>query len=309
MAWHKLLYLFALVLLVVAPVSRAGNCCAPAVAQHGVVGETVTLPNVLKVGLHYEFLRAEGLFDGSASSHDPADTREDWRRLIFSAEYGVLRRLSVAVQLPWVWKEKTTVSLDNSSDGLGDMVFSLRYSPIARDFVDWREVSVGVGVKMPTGTTDRTNYSTTLPEELQPGTGSWDYHLSAAYYQGWELADLLASGTYVLTTSHEGYEFGNQFSWSLIGAWHLVERADMVTGLVASHRAMDIEAGESVQSTGRDQAWLRLGGQVQVIPGLAMIQGYFDIPVYQKFNGRQIGSDFNVLVGMAWSIPLGSGDE
>lgn len=296
-------------MLAVASESSAQNCCAPAVAQHGVVGETVTLPNVLKLGLHYEFLRADGLYDGSESIDDPTDRREDWKRLTFTAEYGILHSLSAAVQLPWTWKEKTARAYRLESDGLGDMVVSVRYSPLARDFVDWREVSVGIGVKIPTGATDRKNYSTLLPEELQPGTGSWDYHVSGAYYQGWELVDLLATGTYVITTSHEDYEFGNQLALSLIGTWHITERLDAVTGLVGSHREMDCDDGESIEDTGRDQAWLRLGGQVQVIPSLAMVQGYFDYPVYQDFNGRQVGSDFNLLIGMAWSIPLFSGEE
>jgi hypothetical protein len=274
-----------------------------------VVGETVTLPNVLKLGLHYEFLRAEGMYEGSESVDDRAETREDWQRLILSAEYGLLHRLSLALQLPWIWKDKSTTHLQNSSDGVGDMVVSLRYSPIARDFVDWRELSMGVGVKLPTGATDQTNYSTLLPEELQPGTGSWDYHLSAAYYQGWELVDVLATGTFVITTAHEEYEFGNQLSLLLIGTWHLHERADLVTGLVGAHREKDTEDGEAIENTGRDQAWLRVGGRIQVIPGLAMVQGYFDYPVYQDFNGRQVGSDFNLLVGMAWSVPLFAEEE
>lgn len=288
----------------------AQNCCAPAVAQQGMLGETATLPHILEIGFHYEFLRSRKLYDGSESISDPANTKANWNRATLTAAYGIFRRLSAGAIIPYTWKKKTIdfettgLHLENTADGIGDITLLLRFSPIARSFVDFRELSVGLGVKLPTGAIDRRNFGFLLPEELQPGTGSWDYNGSISYYQGFEPVDFIISGTYLVTTPHDGYEFGNQFSYLLASNFHLRERYDLSVALSGIVRGKDHEEGEDVHSTGRHQLLITPGFKVQVIPEALGLQAYYELPIYQHFNGMQLGSDFNIRLTAVYMLPL-----
>jgi hypothetical protein len=186
----------------------------------------------------------------------------------------------------------------------------MRFSPVARSFVDFRELSLGLGVKLPTGSVDERNLGVLLPEELQPGTGSWDYSGSISYYQGFELVDFIVSGTYLVTTSHSGYEFGNQFSYLLASSFHIRDRIDFSVALSGIVRGKDRERGEDVHSTGRHQLLFTPGFKVQVIPQALGLQAYYEHPIYQHFDGVQLGSDFNIRVTAVYMLPLkGSAEE
>lgn len=67
--------------------------------------------------------------------------------------------------------------------------------------------------------------------------------------------------------------------------------------------------GAQVESTGRVQVWIVPGVQVQVIPEQLRLLVYFEQPIYQYFNGTQLGSDYNGRVTAAYSLPLGSAEE
>ncbi len=285
---------------------RAQNCCAPAVPQQGVLGEMVALPHMLEIGLHYELLRSGKMYEGSKIISDPANTKAYWKRATLTAAYGIFRQLSVSAIIPYAWKKKelTAVGSENTTRGIGDITLMLRFSPLTRSFVDFRELSLGLGVKLPTGSVDERNFGFLLPEELQPGTGSWDYNGSLSYYQGFELVDFIISGTYLLTTSHNGYEFGNQFSYILASNFHLGDRLDFSAALFGMLRGKDQERGEDVHSTGRHQLWFMPGLKVQIIPDVLGLQAYYEHPLYQHFNGIQLGSDYNIRMTAVYMLPL-----
>ncbi|MFZ5979642.1 MAG: hypothetical protein ACOYVF_03335 [Candidatus Zixiibacteriota bacterium] len=294
--------------------AAAQNCCAPSVPQQGVLGETVALPHTLEVGLHYEYLRSKNMYLGSVRVEDPANTRSVWCRTTLALSYGIIPRLSVSAVLPYLSKRKNlTVSdydVEYATDGIGDMTFIVRYSLIARDFVNFRELSLGLGVKAPAGATDKRNLGFTLPEELQPGTGSWDYHVSLSFYQGFEPVDFVLSGTYLMTGTYEGFKFGNQFSYLLAANYHLFFRIDITAAFSGTVKGKDIRENETVCTTGRHQLWFTPGVQVQVIRKWVRLQVFFETPLYQHFDGIQLGSDYNIRLSLAGLIPFGkSGDE
>ncbi len=288
------------------------NCCAPAVPQQGVVGETVALPHTLEIGLHLELLRSRDLYHGSDRIDNRAQMESDWKRASLALAYGLSRRFSLGVVAPFVWKEKSKVltssatRIANSSDGLGDLILQARYALSPRDWSNIRELSVGLAVKMPTGATDVRISGLLLSQGLQPGSGSWDFYGSASYYQGWDPADVLLSATYALTSEHEGYRFGSQFSFLASGIKHLHERLDFSLSLSGAIKAKDRQDDALLESTGREQVWLVPGMQYTAILEKLRLYLYFELPVYQHFNGTQLGSEFNLRFSATYALPLGS---
>jgi hypothetical protein len=179
--------------------------------------------------------------------------------------------------------------------------------------VNFRELSLGLGVKLPTGATDRQMFGKDMLAELQPGTGSWDYMMSMSYYQGFEPVDFVVSATYLLTGEYDGYdfgayEFGDQFSYLLTSNFHVHPRVDLSAALSGTVRAKDRLNGVTEESTGRHQLWFMPGVQVQILPGTLRLQAFYEAPLYQHFNGPQLGSDFNARVTVAYLLPLSSSE-
>ena len=67
---------------------------------------------------------------------------------------------------------KTDFSDDNS--GMGDIKLLSRYRIMSQKKGDPLNLAVGLGIKMPTGSTDETDSSGKTPGFLQTGSGSWD---------------------------------------------------------------------------------------------------------------------------------------
>jgi hypothetical protein len=300
------------------------NCCAPAVPQQGVLGETVALPDVLEVGLHYEYLRSRGMHQGSEKVGVINSAEADWQRTSLTLSYGIIPRLSVSAIVPVTWKNKTILYDGAEVDkintfGFGDLTLALRFGLIPRSFVTYRELAAGIGVKIPTGLTQRYDENLLLPAELWPGTGSWDCNFSVSFYQGLELVDFTVSGTYVLTTAYEaedkygyriGYKFGNQFYYLVTANFHVREGLDLSTGLTGAVRENDEEyneeqdAWDELTTTSRHQLWLSLGIQYQLLAEKLRLHLNLEKPVYQYFDGTQLGSDYNLRFSCLWSIPL-----
>jgi len=300
------------------------NCCVPAVPQQGVMGETIAQPHTLDIGLHYEYLRSAGMYEGQESVADPDATRSVWKRTTLTLGYGLMSRVGLSAIVPYVWKEKSWIDdemgeLRNSSDGLGDITFMARYSLLARSFVDFRELSVGLGVKVPTGSVEQKNYNVTLPLMLQPGTGSWDYLASLSFYQGFDKIDLFASGSYLLTGSYEyelftdryeTYEFGDQLSYLISSSYHLSDRVDLSAALTGAIRSADMIDDVEEESSGRHEIWLVPSVTVIAIPDLLRFQAFWEQPVFHDLDGiGQLGSDYNLRISATCSFPLTGSDE
>jgi hypothetical protein len=295
------------VFLLLPSILRAQNCCAPTVPQQGVLGEISTLPRALEIGFHYQFLRSADMYDGSQITYDPSNTKVLWHRATMTAAYGILRSLGVSAIFPYTWKKKSRditslgLHLENSADGIGDITVFARYSPLMRSFVSYRELSLGLGVKAPTGSVNEENSGIRLSEELQPGTGSWDFDWSFSFYQGFEPVDFVLSGMYLLTTGHDGYKFGNQFSYILASNFHIREYLDLSLSLLGLSRSRDNSSGFEIYSSGRDQLWLSPGAKLQLLPNRLSLQAYYEYPIYQRFNGIQLGSDYNVRLSAIYT--------
>ncbi|MFH1686318.1 MAG: transporter [bacterium] len=298
----------------------AGNCCAPAVPQQGVTGETAVLPHSLDIGLHYEYLRSRGYYDGGSQVSDQIDRKTDFKRATLTIGYGLSRRLSITAIVPYVWKEnsryKTAAGLERliyESDGIGDLTGLVRFSAIRRDFISFRELSFAIGLKCPTGSVDEESDLGPLPRDVQPGTGTWDGLASFSFYQGYEPVDVFVSATYVMTTTYTDdrdrtSRFGNQFSLLTTANFHLNDRLDLSAALSGSIRGRDLDDNEEVDNTGRSQLWLVPGFQYAIFKALR-VQAFFEYPIYQHFNGVQLGSDYNLRLSLAYSIPLAGGEE
>lgn len=213
-----------------------------------------------------------------------------------------------------------TMKMDTVS-GLGDV--SLTWIHDVHREAPGDRVSLGLGVKMPTGASQIRNARGTLVHAMmQPGTGSWDVLLVANGSVGLGQLDdggaefyIQPSATYQLTTPNElGYRQGNRldldssFRWRTSSEFNLkldlhgIFRGqdqtdgtrDPQTGLVA-YQNPEASMIDNVQNTGITSLFLAPGFQWQPSADV-VVSGEYRIPLAQNARGiQQVIDDWQFL--------------
>ncbi len=154
------------------------------------------------VAFLYEYTKFGGLGDAqlidAAGKHIHAHSIGAIQSASASAAYGVTDDFMVSVRIPYVLRTdireghhahgpggvvNNTVDYRGNSSGLGDVTFLGQYR-----FINSRatqtEAAFLFGVKAPTGATNRLDrFGALFETEFQPGSGSWDPMLGAAFTQ------------------------------------------------------------------------------------------------------------------------------
>ena len=203
-----------------------------------------------------------------------------------------------------------------SSSGLGDSSIGALYSLIKRDH---HNLVAGLSVALPSANINEkddipnmmgTNVYQTLPYPMQLGSGSWGLKPSVTYTThagAWTLGTQLA-GTIQLDENNYGYKTGNEFSatsWishpltknlsasvrAKYTAWSKISGAhEDLAALPVQTANPDLSGGQKVD------AFVGLG---YYIPQLgSKLSAEVGQTLWQDLNGPQLGSDWNLMLGL-----------
>lgn len=297
----------------------------------------------LKVDLSYEFIDQDrvrrgrhkvGVGEIPSRFHDEVYTRNQGWKL--SVDWGITPRLSLNFSLPYLAREhhhivneehghsnheeeeEREVERWNFSD-LGDITTLVRYVILLPDTPDRPALSLGVGMKFPTGATRKHNIDGERAEAtLQPGSGSYDTILGLYYQQSLraktlsgELAylPLFASGTFRINgRGKEDWRAGDEVQLHLGTSYTLSRKIELVAQVNALFRdriAPGRALGLDERNSGGEWLYLSPGLRFHVSEGLSAY-GYFQLPVYQRVNRIQNTSDYNLLFGFSYRFGWGS---
>jgi len=254
-------------------------------------------------------------------------TKMTMQKYSLVANYSPQERLQLMLTIPYVINdmdmrmamrmgmmvEKTDMEMD-TVDGLGDITLIGLYD-IYRDerVKPAKTVSIGLGIKMPTGENDvRKANGELVHASMQPGTGSWDpiFLINAVGIA--KPVSLQLNGIYHLTTKgDEGYEFGDMISIDLIGRYEVIEAIDLGLGLnlVHSGRDKDHDAKyskpetsliDNTENTGITALYLspEVGVKFPRTGGSLLLR--FQKPLYQDVNGIQQVVDWRAMASLIW---------
>jgi hypothetical protein len=219
--------------------------------------------------------------------------------------------VTLLTQLPYVTRESIEIhdharlGAKEQSEGIGDLSITgvYRWFKNAQDFL-----GPVLGIKIPTGGTRETNSTGVRFEpELQPGSGSTDYKMGAAFQKEMSWATLHGNVLYtVKTKGAQDFEFGDAFSSYLFldrsvgpkdGYFHTKVGLDMNLQIEEKQTDDGVEMADSGGVT------LLLGPALNVKAGDAVsIFGNFLMPVYQDLGGLHQELDFvwNAGAKIAW---------
>ncbi|MCC7504199.1 MAG: hypothetical protein IT259_02810 [Saprospiraceae bacterium] len=222
-------------------------------------------------------------------------TDEQFRTIDLLARFYPWQRVQILALAPYHDFQRTEHGLPIHTQGIGDVSVLANY--IVFDSGDslrrsWRHtLTLGGGLKLPTG--KHTLYNTEgelIHPNMQPGTGSTDFMISAAYTLRKGAWGLSTDGIARLNTANnDEYRFGNRLSgsakifyWNKIGPFTLLPNL----GVFSDYAQPNRDKGETVDNTG-GLVTLATSG-LEVYTGRFSIGFTYQIPVYENLGDGAI---------------------
>lgn len=249
------------------------------------------------------------LRSGTRRVANPSGERTVSRRTSLALDYRVRPRAVLLLSIPHVYHRSTSQSFDQTTDGLGDVVFLGRYAALRdRAIRTEREVSAVAGVKFPTGSVQaRDSAGARLSAPQQPGSGTTDFIVGAAAYAIRIPFTAYGDVSYKLNT-RAAYTFGNLLAvnagvgCSVPGAPRLSLSGEVNGEFAARDRSIEKGAAGllpngDVDSTGGETVYLTPALQWRPFHALALSLSV-QIPVHQNLRGTQLQSGLNYDLGL-----------
>jgi hypothetical protein len=243
------------------------------------------------VGLRWSEQTFRSAHNHSNAQNGQFNTHEHFRTMDVLARFYPLRRLQMMVLAPYHDFSRTEDNLLSRTQGIGDVSvlgnFILINTGDSLGRSTQHTLTLGGGVKIPTGQYRlRTPEGRLLHANLQPGSGSTDFMISAAYTLrsgAWGIAtDVLGR---INTANKKDYRFGNRVSGSAKAFyWKKVRKCSFLPniGLFADHSAPNFDQGEQAESTGGSMVLSTFGLDVYI--GKISAGFTFQQPVYQHLG-------------------------
>jgi hypothetical protein len=266
----------------------------------------------LQINLNYDWNNLKNLKSESSSLNDDSRQRET-HSLILEVGYTISNKFSLDLFIPMVRQERTISSTSGFTDfdqtqGLGDMVILPKY--VISD-----QLIIGLGAKIPTGISNKTDNGIALVADLQPGSGAVDgvFYLAYSNYLGGRKSfGYFGTSIYRRTGKNKSYlgnstyQFGNELQ--LI--------AGIADRFVISKFQIDPSIKFRYREAGRDffneNEFPGSGGQfVFINPGVAVVlskrvswQINTSLPLYSFVNETQLSPTIQINTGLLFKMNL-----
>lgn len=314
---------------------QAQGCCSGGGANPiaGGAATGVLTEHQVEVAVNYQYFQSGKFFVGDRDTTALFDRlKSDY--LYLRADYGLSKRLTLSVATGY-FLDKTLVELQQTKDisatGLGDLIIFPRYNVINKESAGGRtELTLGLGYKIPLGDhanqyvvysdpTSGKNYYTYAPPTVQPTNGSQDLLFYSFLYKDVPLHKLrfFASGLYVKKGWNSlGEKFGDYFNLSLYAGKTLWRKLGVtvslqgeLVGQIKAAQNVDLLAFYNVQLESTGSRKLLFVPQLSYNVKSYTFYAVSEIPLYQYLNGVQIGSQYQLTVGVThrWLVKKNNG--
>lgn len=292
-------------------------CCSGGVPVGGTLGLGTAEPGSVQFLLTYDHNVIRDLMDAKTVLED--DTRSRLTRsALLEVNYGIHERFALAIVLPYVRQERSIREYNNqigftSAQGLGDMVFLLKYRMLNPQTNPDSEWLVGAGPKIPTGRTGfKNNQGLTMVADMQPGSGSVDgmfwtfFQRSKFLLNSMSLLGILtyrASGKNYGYNQSQVYQFGNEFQANLGINYNLFVHWPMDVFVFGRYRSQTVDLVDGNTFPGSGGKW------IYAIPGLSVhfspdlsIRAWADFPLYRSLNGSQLTTSYKYSLSLFFNL-------
>ncbi len=201
-------------------------------------------------------------------------------------------------------------------EGLGDITLLGLYTLYTDAPVrPGARLTIGAGLKTPTGATqERTNSGTLTHAMMQPGSGSWDPIVMLNYMKGYYPLVLQANLFYQMATEgRNGYEFGDQLAIDLISRYQVHKYVNLGIDLNGIYAGKDVDHDgrysapatslvDDTANTGLVSILLSPVVQAKLPGNGGSAELKIQLPIYQNANGEQLVLDWRAIGRLAWTF-------
>ena len=293
------------------------TCCSGGVPLGGSFGLGTADNNSLQFLITYDYNAINTLIDVSTKLDDDS-RRRTTHSTILEVNYGLNNRFTLTGLIPFIRQERRIQTFDGSTEltsaqGLGDMVFLLKYRMLDPAIhTDWEWV-IGGGLKFPTGKiSHKNNIGLILAADMQTGSGSLDF-LYWMFFQKSKFIlpklSLLSVTTYRYNGSNNSYnqtqkyKFGNELQISLGLNYNFYAQwlIDIFSFVRYRTQEVDLIDGNTFPGSGGQWIYLIPGISINFSDKLSLrLSG--DIPLYRKLKGLQLTTSTKLTAALLFNI-------
>lgn len=226
---------------------------------------------------------------GAHSMGDPAEQSLVSRTLL-SGSWSPTGWLTLGAQLPFIYVRSSAAQHEaRSTLGIGDTELMVRALVFReRKFSPRHALGLLGGVKAPSGPRVNDSSGYPAPDDVQPGSGSWDALFGASYaYFGAQASAFLSVSYQHTTTGYRDYRRGSTFAASLAVQLPLGALAALVLGADLGYaQASQLASGHAAPDTG--------GLLVSASPGIIfalrtdwLLRLMVQLPIVERWRGHQ----------------------
>ncbi len=315
-----LVLLFNRIILVLLPAMglNLGQATAQCLSSVNPVGGTENLlvleKNTLRVIAFYKYSQGRQYYNGSKSDDYDLIDRAFYSNLSLFAGYGLTSRLALETEQGYFINKTQVYNTDPEyrlrGYGLSNLLFSFRYSLFA-DHFKRVFITLAPGMKIPASRKPQTVDHVELPVEVQPTMGSYGMVLSSTLVKensGRGLRFFLTNRTETHFANKNEYRLGTAVYTSAYLSKHIMAsrvKGDWTAIIQLRHefRTHDRISGKTKESSGGTLLFM-----VPQINHMVAEKWNFtalaDIPVFQYFNGTQLGAGFGVTFSVSRTFNL-----
>lgn len=298
----------------------AQACCSGGVPLGGSLGLTTTDKSSLQFLITYDANIIHDLVDETTVLDDNTRNRRT-NSFLMEINYGLSDRIAITAVIPYIQQIRTINGFNSAvertaTQGLGDMVFMLKYLILAPSIKSKSSWVVGIGPKAPTGRTTFENQGgLILQADMQPGSGSWDTYFWSFYQKNQFIIPSISllnvisyrrSGKNKTYNESQTYQFGDEFQLnvglnynSFISKWPV----DFFTFLRFRSQTEDFIDNSIFPSTGGKWIFLIPGINWAINPDMA-IRFSSDIPLARSLEGTQLTTSSRMSLSFFYNLPF-----
>lgn len=214
------------------------------------------------IGFRYKYSSYKSLHpDDGSYGFDYFNTTELWGR------FAITNRLHLYAILPYQFTKRIEEAVPNQFSDWGDASVLINYLVLDNSLKEDKQfkqtLQFGAGIKLPTGKHDMVQDFHTLPENLQPGTGTTDYLVNSIFTTRYRKFGFSADVNYKINQVNDrSYKQGNKFSSSArVFAWYQAGGISVLPhiGIDYEHSDVDQKYKKSVALTGGESVLASTG--------------------------------------------------
>ena len=301
------------------PIGIYAQCCSPGNPIGGTSALGINDEQSWRIFLNYRYGYAGRYFEGNKPSTTQFIQDGQFNHMGGAVAYGLSKKLTLEAEFGYFinktqrYVEGIIPSVQRGS-GLTDLNLLLKFNLGRNELQEW-EVSTALGGKIPLGNNRQTDQGITLPRDLQPTTGAFDFIHSLFLYKGFlsrKFRTFLFTRTEIKGRSLDQYRYGHFFATSLFASYSAGLKWVFIGQIRGELRGRDQRAasGGGIPLPGGREKVISTGSQkLFFVPQISyslsqalQLSTLVELPIYQYYNDKQLSSTLAIMLSLGYRI-------